>query len=175
MKRKLILFITCFFLFSSLTVFFVHRHLRSPEVSKKENNEEEKKENKKEADDDLPWQFTWKGAIISLIPSIGIGFIIVFVIIRFCELQRTNDKNKNKLRAIAFFIIASLICLFLYSVVCPLILAIQKYKNKSYGERFKLAAYYSHVKKIIIIILIIIIVFLVVLFFIFYCKFVPIN
>ena len=175
MKKNLFLFITCLFLFSSLTAFFVYRRLRSPEVPKKEEVKKEEKENKKEADDDLPWQFTWKGAIFSLIPSIGIGFIIVFVIIRFCELQQTNDKNKNKLRAICVFFVISLISTFLYSVVCPLILAIQKYKNKSYGERFKLAAYYSHAKKIIIIILIIIIVFLVVLFFIFYCKFVPIN
>ena len=38
MKKKLLLFITCFFLFSSLTAFFVYRHLRSPEVPKKEKN-----------------------------------------------------------------------------------------------------------------------------------------
>ena len=175
MKRKLILFITCFFLFSSLTVFFVHRHLRSPEVSKKENNEEEKKENKKEADDDLPWQFTWKGAIFSLIPSIVIALIMAFVV--FFVLESKKDENKAnkqdkdqdeankdqkkeeiKTGAIIFFSLALTLTL-LYLVVFPLLLAMKKYKDKSYGERFGLANSSSFVKKIFNIIVLMVLTF----------------
>ena len=183
MKRKLILFITCFFLFSSLTVFFVYQRIRSPEVSKKENNEEVKKEetnenlttkkdslDKKEETDDLPWTFTWIGAVVSLILSFLIYIVIYYIVAVIKnnkniekEVEKINndgntvvfspetkekennidntseqnpDKNKNTLSLLFWSSLPAIT--FLYCFVFPAIFAIQKYKDKSYGERFDL-------------------------------------
>ena len=162
MKKKLFLFIACLFLFSSLTVFFVYRNIQPVEVTKKEKEKKlpKKLENEKsqyqeeETDDDLPWTFTWKGAIISLIPSIVIAFIITIIMFYVwlsslpLKLRNNETEDQKATRGLAFVLIASLICLFLYSVVFPAIFAIQKHKDKSYWERFWLANFSSLVKKI---------------------------
>ena len=164
MKKKLLFFITCFFLFFSLTAFFVYLHLRSPEVPKKENNEEvkkeetdkitdskdnlnkeeeKKKEEKPEETDDLPWTFTWIGAIFSLILSFVIALIMAFVIYVIvgscCHITKKKENTINLFSLMLFWI-------FLYLVAFPLLFAIQKYKDKSYGERFWLANFSSRVK-----------------------------
>ena len=154
MKKKLLFFITCFFLFFSLTAFFVYRHLRSPEVPKKENNEEVKKEktdkktdskdnlNKEEENDDLPWQFTWKGAIFSFILSCVIASRMIFMVSIFWEAKALQAPHSKKI----FIFFKSLIRTLLYLVVFPLFFATEKYKDKSYGELFWLANSSSLVK-----------------------------
>ena len=123
MKKKLLLFITYLFLFSTLTIFLGHCNLqlsRKKEVKillkeKSNLNQEEKpEENSNQEEEELPWTFTWKGAIISLIPSIVIGASLT----------------------IRYFNYSILTIVLLYNFVFPGIFAIQKYKDKSYGERF---------------------------------------
>lgn len=64
------------------------------------------------------------------------------------KLRNNETEDQKATRGLAFVLIASLICLFLYSVVFPAIFAIQKHKDKSYWERFWLANFSSLVKKI---------------------------
>ena len=78
MKKKLLLFITCFFLSSSLIIFFVHQNIQLSEIIKKEEKAKKilkelkksnlnRKEDYQEEIDDLPWLLNWKGATLSLI------------------------------------------------------------------------------------------------------------
>ena len=159
MKKKLFLFGTCFFLLSSLVIFLTYRNIQLSEITKKKekevkrllkelkeqkeksstNQEEKKDENKdnqennqKEAEEDLPWVFTWMGAMTDLIGSATIHFIFF---------EKCYSKLKEKIKKIescnALFL-SIFFAFFLYIVVFPLIFAIQKYKNKSYWERLKL-------------------------------------
>ena len=163
MKKKLLFFITCFFLFSSLTAFFVYQRIRSPEVHKKENNEEVKKEtnenlttekdnlDKEEENEDLPWTFTWKGALLSLILSLLIGIALSYATIIICKNHPSKtgmnkdgkkvtvilkDKNENTLSLLFWSSLPAIA--FLYCFAFSAIFAIQKYKDKSYGERLYL-------------------------------------
>ena len=134
MKKKLLILITCFLLFSSLVIFLAYQNIHLSEIAK--NKEEEVKRllkelkesnpnqnnHQKETDDDLPWLFTFGGAIIDLIISAVISHIIF----------RKKKKNYRDC-LISFFIIS-----FLYITIFPPLFAIQKYKNKSYWERLKL-------------------------------------
>ena len=170
MKKKLFLLITCFFLFSSLTIFLTHRNIQLSETIKNReeeaerllkelkeqkeknnaNQEKEKNENKvnqednqknnqednQEETDNLPWLFTWTGAVINLMISIVIYYILF----------NYNQNFKKKIEAFnnnmpgTLFFLALIIILFYIGVliVVPPIFAIKKYKNKSYWERLKL-------------------------------------
>ena len=157
MKKKLFLLITCFFLFFSLTVFFVYQRIRSPEVHKKnkkdrnlitEKDSLDKEE--EEENEDLPWTFTWKEAIASSILSILIAVLFVL-------LTAPNNVNK-KAKILAIDIISFILYMFIF----PLIFAIQKYKDKNYGERILLIMK-SPIRIIIAIIMIIIFVIIIII------------
>ena len=142
-------------MFSSLTIFLIHRNAKFSETIKNKEeevkrllkelkeqkeknsaNQEEKNENKadqednqknnQEETDDLPWLFAWIGAIIDLIISV----IIAHIIRINCSQKPKKDNEDNSTEMF-------LIILF-YIVVFPPIFAIKKYKNKSYRERLKL-------------------------------------
>ena len=186
MKKKLFLFITCFFLCSSVIIFFSFRNRQSAEITKngkiidkndnenvnvneknnendndkvnkkEENkdkskeikNEEEKKPEEKDNVDrnnenkdnqELPWQFTWKG----IVPSLILSFIILQIFkkkifTRYPDIKK-NLKGCCNCTRILLRLLSAFIFFFFHFVVFPSIFAIKKYKNKSYGERFKLA------------------------------------
>ena len=94
------------------------------ENSKKEREEEKPAEKKKEIKTvDLPWGFTWMGAIFSLIISC-------------IELMFPPSCFSSKEAQEMFSIISFLL---FYFGVFPVLFAIRKYKDKSYWERFLLA------------------------------------
>ena len=145
MKKKLFLFITCFFLFSSLTIFLTHRNIQLSEITKNKEEEEKKleeevkrllkelkksnlnqKEDCREEIDDLPWTLNWKGAILPLVVS---ALIAVFVGRCSC-FDGCTDTSKVIIDIVAFVI--------LFFGLFPLLLAIAKYKDKSYKERYRL-------------------------------------
>ena len=145
MKKKLLLLITCFLLFFSLVISLTHRNIHLSEIAKNKEEEvkrllkqlkEQKESNsnqnnhQKETDDDLPWLFTFVGAIIDLI----ISMVIPHIIVRYNQ-KLKEKKNRCEWRANFFF---TSIAVFLYITVFPPLFAIQKYKNKSYWERLKL-------------------------------------
>ena len=198
MKKKLFLLITCFFLFSSLTIFLIHRNMHpvgkdktdknitndkdNPDKEKKPKEKDNENENNQKETDDLPWTYTWKGAIASLMLTLLIDVIIAAFIILQKKAQEkareedpevkefykkekekkeknikeipvdefgdefieTNAKKKKTVNILLFTGIST----FLYLVIFPLIFAIRKYKNKSYGERFKLTNFSSLMKNI---------------------------
>ena len=143
MKKKLFLLITCFFLFSSLTIFLTYQNiqfskiiknkgekvkklLKKLENQKEKRNADQKKKNKdnRKEIDDLPWLLNWKGAILSLVVC---SVITVLVGKRKCF----NDCFKgNALMAQIVLLI------ILFFGLSPFLLAIAKYKDKSYKERY---------------------------------------
>ena len=176
MKKKLFLFITCFF-FCSAAVTFLYLQNRKPssEVTenKKENENEKKKledqkeksdsnqeekpeENKanqednqknnqednfssprklicQEETDELPWQFTWKGATVGLVSTILMECVFAIII---CFQARSRLK-KDDIPLICFTFLTVLF--FFYVILFPFMVAINKIKNKSYWERYILA------------------------------------
>ena len=173
MKKKLFLLITCFFLFSSLTIFLIHRNGQLSrtaknkeeeikkllkELKKSNLNQEEKPEessNQKETDD-LPWTFTWKGAITSLLCTL-ITIETIFYI-RYCKetknciCSRCSEEYNNFIDL--YWDTEFWGEIVLHFIIFPLLFAIRKYKDKSYWQRLSLV-YFSSLKTIIIEIVII--------------------
>jgi membrane protease YdiL (CAAX protease family) len=129
--------------FSSLTIFLIHRNAKFSETiknkeeeakrllkelkeQKEKSNLNQKDENKdyQEETDDLPWLFAWIGAIIDSIISVIIAHIAVN-----CNQKPKKDKDNST---------EMFLTTLLYTVVFPPIFALKKYKNKSYWERLKL-------------------------------------
>ena len=103
-----------------------------------ENNADQKNGNEDDQKkiDDLPWQFTWKGALPTSIISAIISWIIINKIIspRLQNMRTvSNDCAKFLLSFLSIFFYA-----FFCLIVFPAIFAIKKYKNRNYWERFKL-------------------------------------
>ena len=148
MKKKLFLFITCFFLLSSLAIFLTHRNIQlsdqniqlSETIKKKE---EEVKKNLKELEeqkgksnsnyrDELPWQLNWKGAIISLVVCSFIAVPTAGTIKKkFPEIVPGNLTV-----GVEIFIIFAILLAILSFSIPPFFLAIAKYKDKNYKERY---------------------------------------
>ena len=136
MKKKLFFFVTCFFLLSALTIFFASRNIQFSETIKNKEEEIKKllkelkksnlnqKEDCREEIDDLPWTLNWKGAILPLVVS---ALIAVFVGRCSC-FDGCTDTSKVIIDIVAFVI--------LFFGLFPLLLAIAKYKDKSYKERY---------------------------------------
>ena len=110
--------------------------------SEEKNNadhEEGNKDDQKETDD-LPWLFTWKGVIFDSV----ISFIIVYNIFkriiypRYPEMLAAINDKKCGMKKTLYILLWVFVDLFFWMVVFPPLFAIQKYKNKSYWERFKL-------------------------------------
>ena len=140
MKKKLLFLITCFFLFSSLTIFLTYRNIQFSEIIKnkgekvkkllkKLENQKEKrskdKDNQKKIDD-LPWLLNWKGATLSLAVC---GVITVLLGKRKCF----DDCFKDNVLMVQIVLLT-----ILFFGLSPFLLAIAKYKDKSYKERYYL-------------------------------------
>ena len=170
MERKIFLLITCFFLFSSLAIFLTYRNSQFLEIIKKKEEEVKKElEGQKEKNssnkniqketDDLPWVFTWKGTILSFTLSIITLILIGIIIIKpsySLMIKMKSSKEKNKLSKNQKSEIGAIFCtfiififIFFYLFFFPAIFAIQKYKNKSYWERFWLINFSSLIKNIL--------------------------
>ena len=162
--RKNYLFITCFFLFFSLTIFLVHQNGQLSrtaknkeeeikkllkELKKSNLNQEEKPEessNQKETDD-LPWMFTWKGAIISILCTLITIETIIYI--RYCKETKNCIRNPcseeyNNFRDL-YWDTNFWIEVVLHFIIFPLLFAIRKYKDKSYWQRLGLV-YFSSLK-----------------------------
>ena len=166
MEKKLFLFGTCFFLLSSLVIFLAHRNIRLlnrnvrlSEIIKKEEEkvkktlkelEEQKEKNSSNYQDELPWQLNWKGAIIPLVVCSLIAFpgekIIEKKFFKITPGNRAgtevkgfkithDNRNRAKDGVKAFIIFAILLAILSFSIP-PFFLAIAKYKDKSYKERY---------------------------------------
>ena len=137
MKKKLFLFITCSFLFSSLIVFFAHQNIQLSEIIKKEEeakkilkelkksnlNQKDENEDYEEEIDDLPWLLNWKGATVSLAVC---GLITV-------PIGKILPKGFSNC---SIFVVETIIFVILFFGLSPFLLAIAKDKDRSYKKRY---------------------------------------
>ena len=164
MKKKLFLLITCFFLFFSLTIFLVHQNVQLSrtaknkeeeikkllkELKKSNLNQEEKPEessNQKETGD-LPWTYTWKGAITSILCA-GIAIETIIYIRSYIKtkncIRNPCSEEYNNFRDL-YWDTNFWIEVVLHFIIFPLLFAIRKYKDKSYWQRLGLV-YFSSLK-----------------------------
>ena len=152
MKKKLFLLITCFFLFSSLTIFLNHRNIQLSdrniqlsEIIKKEEevkktlkeleNQKEKSSTNQDEDhlDELPWLLNWKGATISLVVC---GLITVPGGRAIKEKFPDNCLEIDTRGLTTPIAIDIILFIILFFIPFPFLLAIAKYKDKSYKERY---------------------------------------
>ena len=161
MKKKLFLLVTCFFLFSSLVIFLTYRNVHLSEITKekeeekkklegevkrllkeleeqkeKSNSNQEDHQKEKETDDDLPWALSSGGATLSLVVC---ALVAVFSgysesvkgCFGFVEDYWNNAEATECTIDIIIFVI-------LFFILFPFLLAIFKYKDKSYWKRYRL-------------------------------------
>ena len=139
-KKKLSLH-NLFFLFFSFTIFLIHQNGQLSrtaknkeevkrllkELKKNNLNQKDKNEDYQEETDDLPWLLNWKGATISLVVCSLIAVPGRRIITK--KIPDFNDSDKQK---VACFILLTI----LFFSLPPFLLAIAKYKDKSYKERY---------------------------------------
>ena len=107
---------------------------KKPEEKDNVDQNNENKDNQEETDD-LPWMFTQKGIVSTIVVSGFLGRKTYNLIsIRYPSLQFNDANGWRKVFNTLLFV---LILLVFQQVFSPLFLAMKGYKNKSYWERFK--------------------------------------
>ena len=144
MKKKLFLLVTCFFLCSAVTAFFIYKKidqsaleitkkeeeknkleeevkklLKQLEEQKEKNDSEENNKDNHEETDDLPWYLNWIGSTVVLVVSAIIAALT----------GNAEFIKKDPMSEIIVFIM-------LFVGLFPILLATIKYKDKGYNKRY---------------------------------------